>query len=97
MESAVALTLLSALLVANAWATYVVVRDAYVERHQRIFQIAVVWLLPVLGAIFIFALHRKPEKPTGKYREPPNIGDDFASPRHMGRSIHSQADDSHGI
>jgi hypothetical protein len=94
MEMAIALSLLAALAVANGLATYIVLRDPYAERYQKAFQCLAVWLVPIFGAIFIFALHRKPEKPGGRYGEsldPP--WDDMTSNRGVGRSIHTHADE----
>jgi hypothetical protein len=94
MDVAIALSVLAVLVVANCLATRVVVRDPYTERLQKVFQLLAVWLAPVFGAILVFALHRKPEKPTGQYREsrdPPL--DDFTTSRYVGRSINTHADD----
>ena len=93
MEVALAAVALVALLVANGFATRVVLRDRFAERHQRIFQLLAVWLVPVFGAILIFALHRKPEAPSRKYRDAPDPGDDFTASGKSVRSIHSAVDD----
>ena len=96
MEVPLAAAALVVLLIANGFATRVVLRDRFAERHQRIFQLLAVWLVPVFGAILIFALHRKPEEPSRKYREATDldgIGDDVATSRYAGRSIHHTADD----
>lgn len=94
MEAAVALSVVAALAVVNGLATWIVVRERYSERHQKVFQCLAIWLVPVLGAIFISALHRKPEKPSGGYRESPDPRwDDDTSNRGVGRSIHTHADD----
>ena len=75
----------AAVLTMNVWATILVVRDSLSERTQRIAQLLMVWLLPILGASIVFAVHRSAEKPSGKYREMPDPGDDFGFPRHAGR------------
>ena len=94
METAAALSVVAALVAVNGLATWIVIREPYSERHQKIFQCLAVWLVPVLGAIFIFALHRKPEKSTGRYRESPDPRwDDVTSTKGVGRSIHTPADD----
>lgn len=67
-------------------ATVLVVRDTLSEPSQRFIQLLMVWLLPVIGAIIVFAVHRSTEKHSGKYREPPDPGDDFGFPRYGGRS-----------
>jgi hypothetical protein len=94
METAIALSVIAALVVVNGVATWIVLREPYSEPQQKVFQCLAVWLVPVLGAILIFALHRKPEKATGRYREsldPP--WDDVTTTRGVGRSIHPHADD----
>jgi len=94
METAIALSALAVLALANTFATWVAFRDRYAERRHKVFQVLAIWLVPVFGAIFIFALYRKPEKPTGQYRgslDPP--WDDFASNQYVGRAVDTRADD----
>ena len=94
METAIALSVVAALVVANGLATRVVLKDAYAERHHKIFQCLAVWLIPVLGAIFVFALYRKPEEPSGRYREsldPPY--DEVTTARGLDRAVRTHADD----
>ena len=75
-------------------ATVLVLRDSLSERSQKLLQLLLVWFLPVLGAIIVFAVHRPAEKHAGKYSEPPDPGDDFGFPRAGGRSrSHDGADD----
>ena len=94
MEAAIAIAVVAALIVANALATWIVVREPYSEPHQKLFQCVAVWLVPVLGAIFIFALHRKPEKASGRYRESPDPQwDNITSTKGVGRSVHTDAAD----
>lgn len=94
MESAIALVALGTLAAANAAATWIAIRDPYTERRQRLFQLLAVWFIPVLGAILVFAIYRKPEKPTGRYRESLDTPwDDLASNRYVGRAVDSRADD----
>lgn len=50
-------------------ATLKVVQDDLSERPQKIAQLFLVWLLPVIGALIVWAVHRRPEKPLGRYRE----------------------------
>jgi hypothetical protein len=95
MEIAIALSVLAVLILANGLATRAVLRDADTERHQKVFQLLAVWIVPVFGAILVFALHRKPEKPTGQYRESNDRPlDDFTTSRYVGRSISTHADDA---
>jgi hypothetical protein len=67
-------------------ATMLVLRDLLSEPSQRLIQLLMVWLLPVIGAIIVFAVHRPAEKHSGKYSEPPDPGDDFGYPRQSSRS-----------
>lgn len=93
METVVALTVLAILAVTNGVATWVAVRDRYAERRHKAFQVLAVWLIPVFGAILIFALYRKPEKAMGHYREPLDVPrDDVASGRYVGHGIDIDAD-----
>jgi hypothetical protein len=77
----------------NVKATFMVMRDTLSEPSQRLMQLGLVWLLPVLGAIIVFAVHRPTEKHPGRYREPPDPGDDFGFPRHSGRRSGNDGDD----
>jgi hypothetical protein len=69
MEAAIALAALAILVVANAVATWIAMRNPHTERRQKLFQVLAVWLVPVFGAVLIFAIYRKPEKATGRYPE----------------------------
>jgi ABC-type nickel/cobalt efflux system permease component RcnA len=96
METVIAYVyvLVAVWLAMNAWATSVVLRDPYAERHQKAFQLAAVWLVPIFGLILVFALHRKPDPPTGTYRQPQEPGwDEAGATRHVGRAIDRTADD----
>lgn len=84
-ELLLVLVLLAIILWMNVKATLLVARDSLSERSQRILQLLLVWLLPVLGALIVFAVHRPPEKPSGKYREPAEPAEDFGFPRYGGR------------
>ena len=94
VENAIALTFVATWLVVNGWATWVVWRDPHSEKHQKTFQLAVLWLVPIFGAIFIFALHRKPEPPSGTYRQALDpTWDDSPTSQPVGRTIDRSADD----
>jgi hypothetical protein len=68
----------AAILILNALATHAVLTDELSTHKQRAGQIAVIWLMPLVGALLTLRLKRKePEKPLGRYREPPDAGDDF--------------------
>ena len=94
METIVVLVVLAALVLANGLATRVALRDPYSERRQKVAQCCAVWLLPVFGAILIFFLHRKPEKPSGRYRDSEYRPDDLTSGRGVSHSVSTHADDT---
>ena len=77
IEYAISATVVMLVLLVNIAATRLIVRDEDCERHQNILQAAVVWLIPLIGAIFVFAIHRSEEKSSGKYREPLDAGDEY--------------------
>jgi hypothetical protein len=77
---ALPIVLIVGVLVANIIATRLVLRDDLLERGQRVFQLLVVWLVPILGAIGVFAIHRSHEQAPGGYRNPPDPGEDFRDP-----------------
>jgi hypothetical protein len=62
----------------NVEATLAIARDAFSEPRQKVLQLALVWQLPLLGAIVTLAIHRPIEEPSRRYREPPDAGDDHA-------------------
>lgn len=67
---------LGLILALNVKATLFVVRDQLSERNQRLIQICLVWLLPIVGSFIVLAVHRREEKHSGQYlREPENNGD----------------------
>jgi len=78
MELAFALFAVAVPLCLNVLATRAVLRDAFAERLQKVAQVLLVWLVPLIGAIVVLAVHRRPEVPSRKYRESPDPGDDFA-------------------
>lgn len=81
----IAIALLVALLAANAVGTALVLRDRYAERQQKVFQLLALWLVPILGAVFVLSLYRTPEKAGGTYREAGNAGVD---PDSLSRTEH---------
>ena len=58
-------------------ASWLVLHDDLAERDQKILQLLVVWLIPLLGAIGVFAIHRSHKHAPGKYRDPSDAGEDF--------------------
>jgi hypothetical protein len=77
LETLLVIAVLSIPLALNLWATRVVVVDDLSSRSQKHSQLVLVWLLPLLGAIVVLAVHRKAEPPSRKYRTHPDPGDDF--------------------
>ena len=76
---ALSLVLLAAL-VLNVWASLAVFRDRLSSRGQRVAQLAIVWLLPILGSLLALHMNRsKPESSTGDYPPVPNAGEDFGA------------------
>jgi hypothetical protein len=94
-ELLLACALVAIVLWMDVKATMHILRDSISEPSQRLMQLLIVWLLPILGAIIVFAVHRPVEKHSGKYRELPNPGDDFGFPRcdRGGRSNNGGDDD----
>ena len=62
----------------NLKATILIVRDTLSTSSQKLLQLALVWLVPVLGAVVTLAVHRPVEQPTRQYRKNPDPGEDFA-------------------
>jgi hypothetical protein len=68
------------LLVLNWYASQRCFRDPLISSGQRAAQLAIVWLVPVLGALTVIALSRNTsERSTGKYRENPDPGDQYVT------------------
>ncbi|MBX9900021.1 MAG: hypothetical protein K2Y28_04475 [Burkholderiaceae bacterium] len=86
------LVLGAAILAMNSWATLLIWRDVFSERRQRAAQLLIVWLLPIFGSLIVFAVHRSAEKPSGKYQEAPDPGDDFGFSKHSSRHRVDHAD-----
>ena len=66
-----ALAGLVAVLWLNIRATLAIRRDDLSDQKQSVVQVALVWLLPVVGAVIVLAVHRPTEKASRKYRDPP--------------------------
>lgn len=58
-------------------ASLMVIADEFSSRWQKAAQLTLVWGLPVLGALAVFGVHRKAEKPSRKYRQGVDAGEDF--------------------
>ncbi len=65
------------ILILQGKATLLVLRDSLCDRSQRILQLALIWFLPLIGAIIVLAVHRTHGKGSGIYRTPLDAGDDY--------------------
>jgi orotidine-5'-phosphate decarboxylase len=81
------------LLALNLYASVLVVRDDCSARGQKIAQLVLVWLLPGIGALLVLVVHREVEKPSGRYRDAPEVGDDFAASGRGVRQLKDVLDD----
>jgi hypothetical protein len=79
MDRILLLLLLAVPLALNLWATKLVIRDDLSERGQKVAQLLLVWLLPVVGAVIVLGVHRKQETSPLGYREAPDPGHDIGS------------------
>ncbi|MDQ1924792.1 hypothetical protein [Massilia pseudoviolaceinigra] len=61
----------------SIWATIMVIADEFSNRWQKAAQLALVWCVPILGPLVVFGVHRKAEKPSGKYRQDVDAGEDY--------------------
>ena len=85
MSFAAVLGLLVAAVLLDAWATYAVVRDKLPSQGQRLAQLALVWLVPFIGAsLTLYFKRSQTEHPSGHYREARDPGDDYA---YSGKSV----------
>ncbi len=50
-ETVLILTLISCVFVANGYVSYRVVRSHFYERPQKIMQVVLIWLLPIIGGL----------------------------------------------
>ena len=93
MEIAIAGFLIALLLAANAVATRVVLRDEHSQRGQKLAQILFVWLVPIAGAIVVFAVHRRPDPPSLQYYKPADPGAELGLFGKPGRPVSRLHDD----
>lgn len=77
----------------NVWATRMILQDALSERPQKIAQFLLVWLLPLLGAIVVLAVHRKEEKGPGVYPAEKDLNNDLPASSGPIRSMREVLDD----
>jgi hypothetical protein len=86
MEIALVLAAVLIPLLLNARATQLIVRDDLSERKQKVTQLLVVWLIPIIGAIIVLAVHRRADPPSRKYWKEPELDGEFP-PGQMTRGI----------
>lgn len=77
MEALLAIAAISMALALNLWATRLVCADESLSGTQRGAQLALVWLLPLVGAALALGVRRKDEPPSRKYRTERDPGDDY--------------------
>ncbi len=77
MNFVIALLVIVVPLGLNVFASKTVARDDYSSKSQKVAQLLFVWLLPIIGAIFVLAVHRPQEAPARRYREQPDPGEDY--------------------
>ena len=83
---------MSLVVVLDLCATRAILNDEFPEPRQKFFQLCIVWILPVVGALLLLGVHRKPEKPSGNYRQESDAGDDYGSSGANVRSIKEMLD-----
>ena len=88
MGDDVLLVILAVIALMNVVATVAVRSDEYAEPQLKILQVIIVWVIPILGALVVLAVHRKSEKPSGTYRRTDDgLGDEFGTQRPFAKSI----------
>jgi hypothetical protein len=64
------------LVCANISATFIVIRNEFSGNRKIFLQIMFVWLVPVFGAMIVYALFREPKsRHRGSYREKEELGE----------------------
>jgi hypothetical protein len=84
MESTVVIWSIVAVIAAwQLWVSVVVVRASFLERHQRVLQLCLIWFLPLIGAVVVHSMLRSegrpPYVPEKGYTVP---GDNASGPDH---------------
>ncbi len=97
MINEVVIAMLAVIAVLNAWVTWRAMGDSLSTGGQRAAQIALIWLLPVMGALLVLRLQRRrPEQGSGSYRPVPDAGDDFAYSRQSSKQLDRALDGQPG-
>lgn len=89
MEALLVIAVLSLPVALNIWATRRILGADLDSKAQRRSQLALVWLLPLVGALLVLGVHRRNELPSRQYRRERDPGDDYA---HSGRSVEKARD-----
>jgi len=63
-----ALVLIASIVFLNVLATVAVRRDEFSEPLQKVVQVSLIWIIPLLGALLVLGVHRKKEEPSRSYR-----------------------------
>lgn len=92
MDPLLFLITLSIPLALNVWASRLILADEFLTLRQSSMQLALVWLLPLVGALLVLAAHRKAEPPSRSYRSGLDAGDDYASSTKSVKSIREALD-----
>ncbi len=82
VNSILIFSLVAIVLWLNAKASLAILQDSLSSRKQRTVQLLIVWLVPLIGALTVLAVHRPTEKSSGKYSEESPPPDDFHGPKH---------------
>lgn len=90
--AAILLPVLVIILWLNAKATLAVKHDAYSLKLQKLVQLLIIWVLPIVGSVIVLAMHRPGEKHPGIYREEIGPPDDFNSVGRTGKSVSEAVD-----
>ena len=91
METLLALAALAIPLWLNVKATLAVRRDPLSDSSQKISQLLLVWLVPLIGAVVVLAVNRPKEKHSGRYPSENDLLDghlpEGAAMRRVGEAI----------
>lgn len=79
MNTVLLVAIVIAQLLVSALATRAALQDEFSTPSQKILQIGISWILPIVGALLVLAVHRQPEKPSHRFRESPDAGDDHGA------------------
>jgi len=84
------LVILLVILVLDLAATRAILKADDAEPAQRYAQLALVWLVPAVGAVVVLAVHRPAER--RRSRGPADVGDDYGTSGQNVRRINEALD-----